>query len=393
MNYRAVSATVVAAAIAALVLVLTGSMLLPIAADLLPVPRIVPAPLETVVVDTERPPEASPPANPAPAGGSSPGAGTPASSGSSGGPGSPSGSAGAPDIATTRFGYVRRGQVVLSLGWARDATATVERQLATLSYGSCEGFGPWEPASTTDQLPPGSCAAYRVLVEGEVVYELPELARYDGTQPIVEDVDVTEEGAREHVVGSILYIAAGADELRPVSVAATASDPESGLTSVEFASGETSVTVTDAPWQAELAPERGSITVTALNTPGGETSSEMAVVADGEGPSGGFVDYPSEPGPDGTVHVDFAAGTDAGSGVDGGMLERRRAVLTSSGCGQYGDWIDASADETLPEGRCFQYRYRVRDNVGNETIYTSPVEVAVADHTAPTTAIVSPVGG
>jgi Big-like domain-containing protein len=392
MNYRAVSATVVAAAIAAFVLVLTGSTLLPIAADLLPIPRIVPAPLETVVVDTERRPEATSPTNSAPAGDSA-SPGTPASGGSSSVPGSSSGSAGAPAIVTTRFGYVGGGQVVLSLGWARDATTAVERQLATLSYGSCEGFGPWEPASTTDQLPPGSCAAYRVLVEGEVVYELPELARYDGTQPIVEDLDVTEEGAREHVIGSTLYVAAGADELRPVSVAATASDPESGLASVAFATGETSITVTEAPWQTELIPERGSISVTALNTPGGETTSEVAVVADGEGPSGGFVDYASEPGPDGTVHVDFSAGTDAGSGVDAGTLERRGAPLTSSGCGEYGGWNDASADERLPEGRCFQYRYHVRDNVGNETIYSSQVEVAVADDTAPTTAIVSPDDG
>jgi hypothetical protein len=393
MNYRAVSATVVAAAIAALVLVLTGSMLLPIATDLLPIPRIVPAPLETVIVDTARPPEAAPP--PAPAGGSSPAGGTPASAGPSSGPGSSSGTVGAPDIVTTRAGYVRGGQVVLSLGWARDATAAVERRLATLSYGSCEDFGSWEAASTTDQLPPGSCAAYRVLVEGEVVYELPELARYDGSQPIVEEIDVSEEGTREHVVGSTLYVQAGAEELRPVSVAATASDPESGLTSVAFASGETTITVSETPWQAELAPEQGGISVTALNTPGGETTSQISVVPDGDGPSGGFVSYPSEPGEDGMVHVDFAAGTDTDSGVDGssGTLERRGAVLTSSGCGDFGDWNEAPADARVPEGRCFQYRYRVRDNVGNETIYTSQVELTVADHTAPTTAIVSPANG
>jgi hypothetical protein len=403
LNYRVVSATVVAAAIAAFALVLTGPSLLSIPADLLPIPRITSASPEVVVVDTSgrRPPAAGSRTNPTPVDDPSSTGDAILASGASASvavvPVPSSTPVEVPVFGSTRSGYVRDGHVTLSLGWTRHAgvTTTVERRLAALSQGTCGIFGPWEPASATDQLPPGSCAVYRVLVDGTVVYQLPEIVRYDGTRPIIEEIGVTETGAREHVAGSTVYIAAGADDLRPLSVSALASDPESGLANVVFSSGETSVTVSTAPWQAELVPARGGISVTAVNPPGDEATSAVDVVVDGDGPNGGFVDYPAEPGPDGTVRVTFDAGNDAGSGIDAAVteLERRAAVLTSDGCGEYGGWRPSSANDTAPEGRCLQYRYRVQDNVGNETIYTSSVELTAADRTGPTTAIVSPAEG
>ena len=302
-----------------------------------------------------------------------------------------------PVVVSATAGYVANGRVVLSLGSAArpGVSVTVERRLAALAHGACGVFGSWELASANDQLPPGSCGVYRVLVDGAVVYELPEIIRYDGTRPTEPEITVTEVGAREHVAGSTLYLAAGAESLRPVSVTAAVSDPESGLGSVVVSSGDESVTLSDAPWAAELVPAPAGISVTATNVPGDTSSSTFEVAVDGDGPVGGFVDYLPQPAPDGTVFVAYDAGIDVGSGIDAssGVLERRAALLTSDDCGEYGGWNPAPAVDTPDQGRCLQYRYTVRDNVGNEAVYTSPVEVFVPDQTEPTTALLSPADG
>jgi hypothetical protein len=402
MKRFVISAPFVGATIVVLIVALAGQALLSIEIHLLPIPRIVPGSPGVVVIESspgepegaaqpgtnpsELPPELPPSGGPVPATASSGGPDVP-----------PSAISEVPVVVSTTDGYADGGRVVLSLGSADRAGASVavERRLAALSHGACGVFGAWELASANDQLPPGSCGVYRVLVDGVVVYELPEVIRYDGTRPTGPEITVTEVGAREHVAGSTLYVAAGVESLRPVSVTAAVSDPESGLGSVVVSSGGESVTLNDAPWAAELVPVPGGISVTATNVPGDTSSSTFEVAVDGDGPVGGFVDYLPQPAPDGTVFVAYDAGMDVGSGIDAssGVLERRSAPLTSEGCGEYGGWNTAPAVDTPSQGRCLQYRYTVRDNVGNEAVYTSPVEVFVSDQTNPTTALLSPADG
>jgi Bacterial Ig domain len=397
MKRFVVSAPFVAATIVACIAGLAGQALLSIESNLLPIPGIASGSPEVVVIEsspTEPPGAGQSGTNPRqlPAGEAVP---TATSSGGTGLPASPLSEL--PVVVSTTAGYADEGRVVLSLGSAARAGAsvTVERRLAALSYGACGVFGAWELASANDQLPPGACAVYRVLVDGTVVYELPEIIRYDGTRPTEPEITVTEAGVREHVAGSTLYLAAGAESLRPVSVTAEVSDPESGLGSVVVSSGGDSVTLNDAPWEAELVPAPAGISVTATNVPGDTSSSRFEVAVDGDGPVGGFVDYLPQPAPDGTVFVAYDAGLDVGAGIDAssGVLERRSALLTSEGCGEYGGWNPTPAVDTPGQGRCLQYRYTVRDNVGNEAVYTSPVEVLVPDQTNPTTALILPADG
>jgi Bacterial Ig domain len=397
MKHFVVSAPFVGATLVAFIAVLAGQGLLSIESHLLPLPRIVPGSPGFVVIESS-------PSEPQGAGqsGSNPSqlppGGTAPTAGSTVRPTAPpSAPTELPVVVSATAGYVEDGRVVLSLGSVARAGAsvTVERRLAALSYGACGVFGAWELASANDQLPPGSCGVYRVLVDGAVVYELPEIIRHDGTRPTDPEITVTEVGAREHVAGSTLYLAAGAESLRPVSVTVAVSDPESGLGSVVMSSGGESVTLSDAPWAAELVPAPAGISVTATNVPGDMSSSTFEVAVDGDGPVGGFVDYLPQPAPDGTVFVAYDAGLDVGAGIDAssGVLERRTALLTSEGCGEYGGWNPTPAVDTPSQGRCLQYRYTVRDNVGNEAVYTSPVEVLVPDQTNPTTALLSPADG
>jgi hypothetical protein len=385
------------ATIVACIAVLAGQAVLSIPSHLLPIPGIAPGSPGVVVIEAS-------PGEPQEAGQSGadldqplPG-GTAPTTGSSVGPTAPpTAPTELPVVVSATAGYVENGKVVLSLGSAArpGVSVTVERRLAALSHGACGVFGAWELASANDQLPPGSCGAYRILADGTVVHELPEIIRYDGTRPTEPEITVTEVGAREHVAGSTLYLGAGAESLRPVSVTVAVSDPESGLGSVAVSSGGESVTLSDAPWAAELVPAPAGMSVTATNVPGDTSSSTFEVAVDGDGPVGGFVDYLPQPAPDGSVFVSYDAGIDVGAGIDAssGLLERRTALLTSEGCGEYGGWNPAAAVDTPSQGRCLQYRYTVRDNVGNEAVYTSPVEVLVLDQTNPTTALLSPADG
>ncbi len=103
--------------------------------------------------------------------------------------------------------------------------------------------------------------------------------------------------------------------------------------------------------------------------------------------AGGYYTSPS-------VSVSFARGTDAGAGVDAtsAVLQRAGAPLADGTCGTtYSSFSTLAAgnnptsplvDSTVVSGACYQYRYLVSDNVGNQAIYTS-ANVAKVDSTPP----------
>src|SRR5207249_3532737 len=67
----------------------------------------------------------------------------------------------------------------------------------------------------------------------------------------------------------------------------------------------------------------------------------------------------------------------------------RTAPLTASGCGAWSSWHAVTSPDTPPESTCAQYRYRVSDEVGNETVYGS-AHVVLVDATAPTVSLDDP---
>jgi hypothetical protein len=132
--------------------------------------------------------------------------------------------------------------------------------------------------------------------------------------------------------------------------------------------------------------------VTATNAAGiSSLPASFAVTADADGPTGmaatvagGFVTSLSVP-------VTLTSGSDALSGVDAasGIVERESATLAGAACGSYsGAWTEVSlvagADTSVQSGHCYEYRYRISDNVGNEST-SAPSATVKVDATAPAT--------
>jgi PKD repeat protein len=86
------------------------------------------------------------------------------------------------------------------------------------------------------------------------------------------------------------------------------------------------------------------------------------------------------------VSVSFSA-ADTGSGVSisSGQLQRASAVLSNGGCGVFGGFAEIGpagvsspySDTSISSGNCYEYRYLVSDNVGNQAMFTSANVVKV----------------
>ncbi|MDP2736151.1 MAG: hypothetical protein Q8P12_08215, partial [bacterium] len=104
-------------------------------------------------------------------------------------------------------------------------------------------------------------------------------------------------------------------------------------------------------------------------------------------PSGGFISYTNGFIIQTSVSLTVNDGTDPHSGVNTATrtTQRRSATLSSGVCGSYGSFATFSptgmypdfTDSTLASATCYQYRYLVSDNAGNQATYTSANEVKV----------------
>jgi hypothetical protein len=139
------------------------------------------------------------------------------------------------------------------------------------------------------------------------------------------------------------------------------------------------------------APSGGQA-VTATNNAGGQSSTTFTATPDSAAPSGGGVTYTNGYSTAATVSVAFTPGTDTGgSGLAAasGILQRASGTLINGVCGTIGAFTTAATNPTTPSansvatGNCYQYRYLISDNVGNQATYTSASVVKV-DTAAPT---------
>lgn len=133
------------------------------------------------------------------------------------------------------------------------------------------------------------------------------------------------------------------------------------------------------------------------------TSSDIngLVALGAAGPTGGSVDATGLTGPGSryststTLNLALAKGTDPdGVSATGAQLSRATAALTAGTCGTYGTYTQVGADNpatpfanTVADGACYRYRYRVVDTLGNSSAYVSP-DIKV-DGTAPSTGTVT----
>jgi hypothetical protein len=308
-------------------------------------------------------------------------------------------------------GYVPNGNVQISLDETAlpdgADSASLERQLARLVQGDCVGFGTWEETTEKNVIPDASCARYRLRItddEGrETVYPSPSVVRRDETPPTVPAISVAADGPHEYVSGTTLYYAPQPGSSGSFTVTASSDDAQSGLETLALPSvfdndgviaHAQSLQATYTWTDRSLAA--GEQVVAATSAAGAESTSAFVLSPDLEPPAGGTVSYPNEVVSGGSVQVAVDPGTDALSGVDpaSGVLEKRVAGVSGGAC-QFGDeWTAASTEDPLPPApACVHYRYRVSDNVGNQAVYASENTVRVADTTAPSGSVASPLAG
>lgn len=118
---------------------------------------------------------------------------------------------------------------------------------------------------------------------------------------------------------------------------------------------------------------------TARDVAGNTATTTLSFVNDSTAPIAGTITYADGYQPGRSVAVTFTTGTDSGSGIGTRQLQRQWAPLTSGTCGTYTAFANLGpdgptspyTDSQVTNGVCYQYRYVVTDQVGNQTTATS----------------------
>lgn len=153
-------------------------------------------------------------------------------------------------------------------------------------------------------------------------------------------------------------------------------------------------------WNAHPNSPAG-YTVTGLDNTGNSSSAAVTFISDQSPPSGGSISYPMGLVNVPSIPITTANGSDSQSGVNAasGVLTRDEIPLSTSTDACVGSFpntfattviLAAGADISATNGHCYQYRYAVSDNVGNQATYTASSQQPVQVDTTPkVTAITS----
>jgi uncharacterized repeat protein (TIGR01451 family) len=276
------------------------------------------------------------------------------------------------------------------------------------SYGAPAQIGADDPASpVADTVPAGqACYRYEYVVAdtlgNSTTYTSPDI-KIDTTAPAAAPTFAFSGFTNTHWSGSTLYYRSDATS-GSFTATASASDADSGIASFAFPSLPAGWTGTAGAlgvhtysWStANPTAPVGAQTATATNhaTLTSPTAG-FTLTSDVTAPATGTVTYTNGYYSSPSVSVSFTKGTDGGSGVNAasGLLERASAPLQAGGaCGSYGAFATVTGgtdpaspftDTGVTSGNCYQYRYLVSDNVGNQATYAS-AGVAKVDSTPPT---------
>jgi hypothetical protein len=200
------------------------------------------------------------------------------------------------------------------------------------------------------------------------------------TAPTPPQLTLAEDDDDEHVVDRTLFYRPLPGAGGSFRVAATSSDPSSGIARIVFPAvfGSDGGDDVASPFEAEYvwaapASVSGPQTVTAVNGWGITSDATFTITPDTTAPANGSIGYADGYDADGSIAVAGAHGTDAQSGVNpsSARLERETATLAAGDCGAFGSFEPVSSPDSPGTGRCARYRLRVSDNVGNEAVYES----------------------
>ena len=128
-------------------------------------------------------------------------------------------------------------------------------------------------------------------------------------------------------------------------------------------------------------------------TPATSLATNKNIVIDTTSPSGGSIGYSNGFTNTTPISLVVGDGTDSGSGINSSsrIIQRKTATLSDGTCGSYGSFSTIAPSGTYPNftdttvisGNCYQYKYLVSDNAGNQGEYVSSNEIKF-DTTNPT---------
>jgi hypothetical protein len=141
--------------------------------------------------------------------------------------------------------------------------------------------------------------------------------------------------------------------------------------------------------------------VSGLDNMGNSASTTFTFISDQSPPTGGSISYPTGIVTAPSISITTASGSDAQSGVNAGssVIKRDEVPLTTATDACVGSFpgtfattvtLVGGADTSATNAHCYQYRYLVSDNVGNQATYNATSQNPVKVDTTPkVTAIAS----
>jgi hypothetical protein len=280
------------------------------------------------------------------------------------------------------------------------ASSTLTIQSATLTGNTCAAAGSGGKyttattvgGTTQPAIETGFCYVYTLAGTDNVgnAVAIKTTVKVDATGPSSPSVTLSTAVGSTFVSGTTVYINAQAGKEGSFKATGASTDSQTGVTTITlpsltgFSEGGGTLSSpfeTKYKWSGAVAAS-GAQSVTATNGVGLTTtnSSAFTVTPDTTAPAGGSVSVPTRVKAL-SVSVTFSGGTDSGSGVStaSGELQRAEATYTGSSdsCGSFGAFAKVSSagpsspfsDTTVASGKCYQYQYKVADNVGNATTY------------------------
>jgi hypothetical protein len=275
--------------------------------------------------------------------------------------------------ATLTLGAIRPGVGHFAGSLDEAATYSVVLTAAQVSTHYAVGRPPY---GDTTSLSVSDGAAFLSLADGLQRREATVFYRgaQGGSLQLTQAIDKTGAGSSASSTSSAL----GGDSAGWLHSPATVSAPAGGpFTSNVFT------------WSAGTSTEP-TVTLTGLDDAGRTALTHVTFQLDDAGPTGGEISYADGTTTSGTVDVTVMPVDDAGAGATRGggrWLQRATASFDGDRCGTFTAYQDhvvnpavAPAVQSVPvqPGTCASFRYRFTDNLGNQTITTSPSIVSAA---------------
>lgn len=287
------------------------------------------------------------------------------------------------------------------------ATWQLQRRSASYSGGSCGTWSAWgnigaaliaSPYSDST-LADATCYQYRISATDRVantsLISISKTVKVDKSAPTASISGFGETGndLLQHTVGNIHYY--NGAYAGSVQVQAAAIDNVSGVSRIEFPSGEDASWLApgvdySAPYQGEYhwnpnASYFGTRNATVYDEAGNLANISVTLLPDGDAPTGSSISYTDGATSSASASVTFTVGSDALTGIAQSQLQRQEATYFGGSCGTFGAWMAIDSinptspvtDTSLADNTCYRYRLEVRDNVDNVEYATSANVVRV----------------